>query len=180
MNDAISKFGITFKRLDAESIETVRQWRNSDDVRLFMQYQKIISIEEQALWFKNIDNENNYYFISFFENEPYGLYNVKDIDFDKKHGEIGAFLKNKSFWEGDISMRGTYLLITFCFEDLKLEKLTAHVLKSNPKVLQYNKQLGFKVDEEFKSDKSNFLVMTRNDFYTPKNNKLLKYLETYK
>jgi UDP-4-amino-4,6-dideoxy-N-acetyl-beta-L-altrosamine N-acetyltransferase len=179
VNKEISKFGITFKRLNSDTIELIRQWRNSDDVRLYMQYQKIISREEQESWFKRIDNEENYYFISFYNNEAYGLYNVKDIDYSKKVGEIGVFLKDRSFWEGDISMRGSYFLITYCFDILLLEQVTAHVLKNNTKVLQYNKQLGFKIDETYQSDQSYFLVMKKDDFYTSKNKKLLEYLETY-
>ncbi len=180
MNKEISKFGITFKRLNTDTSELIRQWRNSDDVRLYMQYQQFITRQEQESWFNRIDNDENYYFISFYNNEAYGLYNVKDIDYSKKVGEIGTFLKDRSFWEGDISMRGMYLLIIFCFENLALDRLTAHVLKSNSKVLNFNRQLGFKIVESYQSDQSHFLVMTRGDFYTSKNNKLINFLESYK
>ena len=55
------KYGITLERLKKEDIELVRQWRNSDPVRMNMNYQEIISPEKQLEWFHSINNENFHY-----------------------------------------------------------------------------------------------------------------------
>jgi RimJ/RimL family protein N-acetyltransferase len=173
----ISKFGITFKRLDLEQLELVRQWRNSDDVRLFMQYQEMISPDEQLQWFNNVNNSENYYFIAYKDEEPFGVYNVKNILSQFKSAEVGVYLINKRYWELDWSMRGTFLLMDFVFHGLKLNSVIAHVLKSNKKTYYYNRQLGFHEDVLLSNEKSYFLILKKEDFYSMKNMKLIEYLK---
>ena len=55
------KYGITLERLREEDIELVRQWRNSDPVRLNMKYQELITPEKQREWFNSINNVNFHY-----------------------------------------------------------------------------------------------------------------------
>lgn len=175
--DPISKYGVTFRRLSLDTLEMLRQWRNSDEVRLYMQYQKIISPEEQLQWFDTINNDRNYYFVAYTNEEPFGLYNVKDIDPSTKSGEAGVFLKNSTFWEGDIALRGSFLLADICFHTLGLEQLTATVLKDNKKAVTYNKQLGFKIDETRQDEQSWHLALQKEHFYSGKILRLIKYME---
>jgi UDP-4-amino-4,6-dideoxy-N-acetyl-beta-L-altrosamine N-acetyltransferase len=177
MNE-ITKYGIKFVRLNESHLEMVREWRNSDDVRLFMQYQKIITKEEQIKWFNRINNDNNFYFVSYHNDKAYGLYNVKDIDYTKKSGEAGVFLKSNEFSESDLSMRGTFLLFHIIFNTLHLDLIFAHVLKSNVKVLNYNVQLGFVINSIFSNEISYYLDLSKDDFYNKRNENLIKYIET--
>jgi UDP-4-amino-4,6-dideoxy-N-acetyl-beta-L-altrosamine N-acetyltransferase len=169
----VSKYGVSFRRLDLESLEMVRAWRNSDDVRSFMQYQALISSEEQLRWFDKINNPQNYYFVAYDGTEPVGLYNIKDIQDGR--GECGAFLKDKTLWEGGIDMKFSFLLLHVAFELLQLDHVICEILKTNLKVIQYNKQLGYQLLE----DKENTVVLklTWADFLNSKGAKLLKYLE---
>ncbi len=58
----IKGFAVTLSRLTIDDIELVRQWRNSETVRQFMEFREEITPEMQIKWFKSIDNEiNNYY-----------------------------------------------------------------------------------------------------------------------
>ncbi|MBC5841486.1 GNAT family N-acetyltransferase [Flavobacterium sp. F-380] len=172
-----SKFGITFKPLNHDNLEMVRVWRNSDDVRIFMQFQEIITAEQQVNWFINLDKTKNFYFVAYKDGKSFGVFNIKDVDFEKMTGESGVFLKNKDSWEGDAGMRGALVLINFAFENLKLEKLICHVLKTNLKVLTFNKYLGFNISKSDSESISYELILNRLDFYNNKKIiKLLKYL----
>lgn len=174
-----NSLGITFKKLSEDYIELVRIWRNSDDVRPYMQYQGIITSEEQKLWFKNLDKSTNYYFIAFKDDIPFGVFNIKDIDFDKYYGEAGIFLKDRSFWESDLTIRATIILLKFAFDNLKLKYLISHVLKDNKKTLAYNKQLGFQIDESITNPNSYELKLTKERFEDNKKlTKLVQYLTT--
>lgn len=126
-------FGITFKPLSEANLEMVRIWRNSDDVRLFMQYQDIITVEQQQTWFQQLDQSTNYYFVTYQNEIPFGVFNIKDVDFNIGIGEPGVFLKSRDIWETDCSMRGSIAILKFAFEILKLNTLKSHVLKSNKK-----------------------------------------------
>jgi UDP-4-amino-4,6-dideoxy-N-acetyl-beta-L-altrosamine N-acetyltransferase len=179
MIDKIERYGIRFERLSEEKIDQVRQWRNSDDVRLFMQYQKIINPKQQLNWFRSIDNNNNYYFVAHKNKIPFGVYNLKDIDINQNKAEAGVFLISKDFWELDWSMRGSFLLIDFAFNTLGLETLTAHVLKSNHRAYRYNKQLGFFENKEISTTDAYFLELTKKHFLSKRNLSLIKYIEQY-
>lgn len=174
-----SKFRITFRPLSEADLEMVRIWRNSDDVRLFMQYQEIITPEQQKSWYDQLDKSTNYYFVTYQNETPFGVYNIKDIDFEIGIGEPGAYLKNRDFWEGDISMRASLSIIIFAFETLKLNTLKSHVLKSNKKVLAYNQQMGFQIRNVDNNSISFELILKKEDFYTNKKIiRLVKYLES--
>ena len=174
-----TQFGITFKPLSEDNLEMVRIWRNSDDVRLFMQYQEIITPEQHQVWFQQLDKTTNYYFITYHNEMPFGVYNIKDVDFNIGTGESGAYLKNRYIWGGDISMRGTLSILIFAFEILKLKTLRCHVLKSNKKVLAYNQQMGFQINKKVDNDISFELLLNSEGFYANKKIvRLLKYLET--
>ncbi|HEY6142810.1 MAG TPA: GNAT family N-acetyltransferase [Flavobacterium sp.] len=173
-----TKFGITFKPLSEENLEMVRVWRNSDDVRLFMQYQEIITPEQQKAWYDQLDKSINHYFVTYQNETPFGVYNIKEIDFEIGIGELGAYLKNRDIWESDVSMSGTIAIILFAFEILKLNTLKSHVLKSNKKVLAYNKQMGFRINDKKDDAISYELILTKEVFYKNKNIiRLLIYLE---
>lgn len=173
-----SKFGVVFKPLSEENLEMVRGWRNSNDVRLFMQYQEIITSQQQEAWFKQLDKETNHYYVTYIDKIPFGVYNIKDVDFYSGIGETGVFLNSSNSWESDSSLRGSIGIIIFAFEILKLKALKCHVLKSNKKVLVYNKQMGFKINVLEKDSISFELMLTKEDFYANKKiSRLIKYLE---
>lgn len=174
-----TQFGVTFKPLSEANLEMVRIWRNSDDVRLFMQYQELITPEQQQAWFQQLDKSTNYYYVAYQNEIPFGLYNIKDVDFNIGIGEPGVFLKSRDIWETDCSMRGSIALLKFAFEKLKLNTLKCHVLKSNKKVLAYNQQMGFQINERVDNDISFELFLTKEDFYANKKIiRLVNYLET--
>jgi len=86
------KYGITLERLREEDIELVRQWRNSDPVRLNMKYREIISPEKQREWFNSINNVNFHYVIIQYRGEKIGLLNDKNIDWETLTSETGIFI----------------------------------------------------------------------------------------
>lgn len=174
-----TQFGITFKALSEANLEMVRIWRNSDDVRFFMQYQEIITPEQQQTWFQQLDKSTNYYFVTYQNEIPFGLYNIKDVDFNIGIGELGVFLKNRNIWETDCSMRGSIAILKFAFEILNLNTLKSHVLKTNKKVLVYNQQMGFQINEKVDDAISFELLLKKEDFYNNKKIiRLVSYLET--
>lgn len=154
----------------------VRVWRNSDDVRPYMQYQQYITPEQQLQWFYSVNNNQNYYFIAYHNDVPFGVFNIKNIDYIKKTGETGSFLKDKSYWESGLALRGSFAQGIYIFETLKLETNYCHVLKENKKAIAYNRQMGFKPDESFLSETSIRMTISKEMFYL-KNKKIINFLD---
>ena len=93
----IDSNGIKVERLREKDIELVRTWRNSQFVKQYMNFRETITPEMQMKWFKSIDNFNNLYFIIHYKNEKVGLGNIKNIDWEKREGEVGIFISKQKF-----------------------------------------------------------------------------------
>jgi RimJ/RimL family protein N-acetyltransferase len=173
------RFGIQFKRLQEADLEQMRVWRNSDAVRPFMDYRKIITAEEHARWFQTINNAFNYYFIAYCDSNPFGVYNIKNIDPDQRCGEAGVFMISPEYWGKELASRGSLGLGVFAFEILKLEKLTAKIMTNNSKAINFNLQIGLK--KEHIHAESEFVIMSMDGAtFFQKNKRLIDYLNSRK
>ncbi|MEI6021030.1 MAG: GNAT family N-acetyltransferase [Bacteroidota bacterium] len=143
----IHSYGIVLESLNEDDLELVRIWRNSDFVRPYMHFQKIIEPEAQNEWFKNIDQKSNFYFIISYKGRKLGLIHVKGIDWQNASGEAGIFIGRAEFANTLVPVLATLTLIDFAFQTLKLQKLKAKIMRNNLKVIQFNLALGYHLSE---------------------------------
>ena len=140
-----SKFGITLERLKEEDIELVRQWRNSDPVRMNMNYREIITPEMQREWFRSVSNETFHYVVIQYQGEKIGLLNDKNIDWPARSSETGIFIGRPEFYHTFVP----YLVSVAGIETLFLfagwKKQYAHVLRSNANAIRFNLELGYRL-----------------------------------
>ena len=57
-----------------------------------MFYKGEITKEMQQEWFAGINNEQNFFFIIHFKNNPVGLINISSIDWEEKTAYSGIFI----------------------------------------------------------------------------------------
>ena len=152
------KYGVKLVRLTEDKIELVRNWRNDPKISQYMEIRDHITVEMQKKWFASINNENNYYFIVNYKGQDVGLTNVKDIDFGKKIGEGGIFIYEDSLLNSDIPFRVIFALNDFCFGNLQLEKMIAHIMDDNQRAIDFNLVLGYKKAADSKGPKSTYLL----------------------
>ena len=168
----IKKFGITFKRLEKEDIELLRQWRNAPSISQYMEYRDHITPEMQEEWFESVNNNNNLYFIIEYEGKKIGLINGKNIDWKKYSMETGVF-----FWDQDIYNTPVPILAVLILGELGviIGGLTAYarILKSNTRAIRYNKLIGFELCEGQEELENQLYIMSRES-YEKKAEKLLK------
>jgi UDP-4-amino-4,6-dideoxy-N-acetyl-beta-L-altrosamine N-acetyltransferase len=176
MSQDFLMFGINFIKLNESHLEMIRNWRNSEDVRVFMIHQKIISKEDQIKWFSQLDKRKNYYYVAYKNNIPFGLYNLKDVDFHRGVAEPGVFVGNKDFWGNGLAMRGSIAMGVLAFEVLNLEELKIQVLESNSKVLSYNLRMGYSIVDKNESGVLTLLLKRYNFFNNRTTSKLLQFL----
>jgi RimJ/RimL family protein N-acetyltransferase len=141
------KYGIILERLKEEDIEIVRQWRNSDPVRLNMKYQNIITPEQQQQWFKSINNVNFNYLMIHYQGEKIGLLNDKNIDWETRSSESGIFLGRTEFYNTFVPYLVSVAGIESTFYLLGWKKQYAHILRSNINAVRFNLQLGYQLCE---------------------------------
>ncbi len=166
----ITNYGVTLRKLTEDKLEMIRNWRNDQKIVQYMEYKEYITPEMQKKWFDKINNINNFYFLIVIDNKEIGLINIRDIDYGLLEGEGGIYIYNEEYLNSDISFRSVLTLFSFCFENLNLNKIKAHILKSNKRAIKYNIAIGYKLIES----KSNNLVenqlyeLTKDDFLNKK------------
>ena len=143
-----------FEKLSHSKIELLRNWRNQDFVLEQMEYQELISKEEQERWFENVKNNSSFeYYIFGIENEAVGLVHLGEINKITKSATVGLFIGNASYIGTGIAFEASNFIIKRAFDELAIETLFAKVKNTNNTALQYNSFLGFKFlkkeNEEF-------------------------------
>lgn len=139
------RYGVEMERLKARHLEMVRQWRNSDLVRLRMHFQGIIDEVSQQTWFSGINNERNWYFVAYSNEVPFGVFHIKNIDVHTRVGEAGAFVGDERFLRDAYAARAILALMDFGFLELCLDALEAKYHPSFKEIKTLNEQLGYEM-----------------------------------
>lgn len=158
------KYGITLERLREEDIELVRHWRNSDPVRMNMNYQEIISPEKQHEWFNSINNVNFHYVIIHYRGEKIGLLNDKNIDWENLTSETGIFIGRPEFYHTFVPNLVSIAGIETLFYFIGWKKQYAHILRTNTNAIKYNLQLGYQLCEGQEGIDHQRYELTRESF----------------
>lgn len=144
----LSNYGIELTQLQYSDIELVRKWRNQDFIRNKMEYQEIITSEQQISWFDSISHSGDFYFLINIQNNAIGLAHVSKIDSHNQNAHVGIFIGDTSFIGTGISFRISMLLFQFSFEELKLTRLYAKIKNDHKEAISYNQFLGFEREKE--------------------------------
>lgn len=141
---------IIIERLTKDRLELVRSWRNNRETTKYMFYQEMITAEAQQSWFRQIDNDSNYYFVIVVEKKPLGIINLKNVDMEEKTGESGIFLAPGENHPPFLGYGAYMTLIDFSVFALGIQKIVATIRSDNRDAVQFNKVFGFKQIEENK------------------------------
>ncbi|KAF5068037.1 hypothetical protein DSECCO2_247370 [anaerobic digester metagenome] len=158
------KYGITLERLKEADIELVRQWRNSDPVRLNMAYREIISPGQQLDWFRSVNNLENNYLMICYKGEKIGLLNDKNVDWEARTSESGLFLGRTEFYATYVPYLVSVAGIETTFYFLNWNKQFAHILRGNTRAISYNTQLGYRLCPGQEDAENQRYELTREGF----------------
>ena len=139
----VSRYGIRMRRLMPDQLETVRQWRNKDRVRLSMEKQELISEKQQLEWYNSLDLETNFFFVADFEGQPAALLHIKEVDWLAASGESGIFVGEESFLNSSYPLLAVLALNDLAFFLFGLKTLYAKIANSEAYNRQFNEALGF-------------------------------------
>ena len=59
----IEGYGIVLRPFDAQDLERVLMWRNSDHIRSFALHSELISMEEHQRWYERLFQSEDHYFV---------------------------------------------------------------------------------------------------------------------
>ncbi len=161
----LEQYGVKLNRLQEKDIELVRYWRNQSDISNFMEYRDYITPSKQTNWFKSINNKLNYYFIIEYQNKKVGLINSKNYNPELGFSEGGIFIWDKNYIDSYVAIYSTLCFLNFIFDHLKISKKSmARILKTNPRAIQYNKQIGYKLIPDQESIENQLYELSEEDY----------------
>ncbi len=158
------KYGIILERLKETDAGLVRRWRNSDPVRLNMEFREIISPEQQLAWYRSIDNLENNYLMIYYKGEKIGLLNDKNVDWEARTSESGLFLGRTEFYSTFVPFLVSVAGIETTFYFLNWNRQFARILRSNARAIQYNTQLGYRLMDGQENIENQLYELTRDRF----------------
>jgi RimJ/RimL family protein N-acetyltransferase len=158
---------ITLTKLNEGNLELLRNWRNTPEISKNMEFSGYITSEDQKIWFNNLCNETNYYFIIHYQNRKIGLIHLNKFDPDIASAHAGLFIAENEFTGTGISLGASLLLLTYAFDELKLDIVYAKIKRNNLSALEYNSGLGF-VFEKTLNESFSLYKTTKHDFLEKK------------
>ena len=173
----LNEYGITLAELSEEDIELLRNWRNSPEIANNMEYNGYISDKAQLKWYLELSKKPNYYFIIIHQNIKIGLIHLNEFDLENQSAHAGLFIAEKKYTGTGVSLGASLILLTFAFNELKLNTVYAKVKQSNVTAVNYNIGLGFVFNQHLNSN-FDLYSLTPELFHTKLNTlkKLAEYL----
>lgn len=139
----LNNYNITLETITEDKLEILRLWRNNKHVSKFMDFKEEISKEQQIIWFNNINQEKEFYFIIRKKDILIGLIHINKINAEESTGEVGLFIGNENFAGTGITLGASLNLLDFAFEKLQLNEVFAKINNANNNAIKYNSFLGF-------------------------------------
>lgn len=136
---------VNFINLDDVTIENIRVWRNYPDIRKVMYSTKEINPDQHRIFINSLtESTSKFYWLVYKDNNPIGVMNVVDVDFEQASGQLGYYLLPKYLNNG-IGLEFISTIIYFIFSQLGFTKLFGRTELSNKDALRFNYHLGFKL-----------------------------------
>ena len=158
-------YGLLLTRVRHSDIELIRQHRNSQAIRQYMEYREEITPEQQENWFHSINNRYNNYFIIHFRDQPVGLIYGSQIDWEKKEtGNGGIFIWAQEWMETPVPLASSLLLTETSFL-LGQERTYIKVLHDNLRAVAFNRNLGYQLLPGQENVANQRYVLTKENYY---------------
>lgn len=178
LDHVIENYGVKLVLLTYEKIEMVRQWRNDDKIRQFMEYRELITPEMQESWYSKLNNGvDNFYWIIQYKDEELGLINIKDVDYNNKTGESGVFIYTDKYLNTDIAYRAHLAMFDYVFNKIGLKYTYSHMLKSNLRAQRFALFLGNYLADGQEDCDNQLFILTRGNYLNNKNR--IRFIKRY-
>ncbi len=127
------------------SLEQLRQWRNTSDLRKYFREFREISIEDQERWFLKIEKDPNQFNFEIKDKKNdklIGHCGLHYISWTNRTAEFGIYIGNIDYRGRGYGSDALNTLIKYGFEELNMNRIWCEVYSNND-ALQIYKHLGF-------------------------------------
>ena len=146
INARVDGDNIYLETLSEDHLETLLQWRNNPDNQLAYREYRVLTMEDQYRWFKQImsDNTSCHFVIKPYElDEIIGTVSLTHIHPAYNSAEFGIIIADNNFRGSGYGLDSLQTIIKYGFEELNLNRIWCEVFQNNQAINLYTK-LGFK------------------------------------
>lgn len=127
---------VVLRKMRADDMEMVRNWRMRPDITKYMYTDPKITIEQQMQWFEMVSNRDDLYWIVVQDGQPVGLASL--TEWDKKNSRItgGAYIAEKNNDTFKLAIDIQLNLLNYAFNTLNINKVCGEVISENVGVVK--------------------------------------------
>ncbi len=122
------------------------QWANDRELARFAGMNPLPrSVFELERWFEGVvaNPEIRMFAIKTPEGDYLGNIELRDLDLRCGNAEVGVLIGERAWWGRGVGTDAIQALGRFAFRDLRLHRLFARILESNPRALRSFEKCGF-------------------------------------
>lgn len=173
-----------FVNLSLKEKEMVLSWRNNDKIRRWMNHSEIIPLENHLRYIDTLkEREDVYYWLVCKDNEPIGVVDILDADYEKDQAETGYYL-TPDLLDAGLGFEFYYYFKSFFHDYLQIGKTVGELMVGNVNSYMLITYFGGQAVEVKKRECGTFLVMEtkKDEFDSIKEgaNDILKFARFFK
>lgn len=141
---SFERYGVRLRRLQADELELVRQWRNDPKIASQMLDQTFITPQMQQAWFDRLQSSDRAcYYVAWFRQQPIGVASLTAIDWQSGTAEPGMYIYPDEFRSNLVPFCVAFALNDMAFEQLGLTRLYGKIFTSNSASIRFHEACGY-------------------------------------
>ena len=141
---------LIFKRVSAEHVSTEYvNWINDPEVNMYLETRGNYTLDLLKAYVEEQYKKEIYFWAIHLKDSKKHIGNIKidPINSKANSGEYGILMGDKINWAKGYAKEASLSIIKYCFEELKLSKITLGVIEDNINAVLLYKKMGFTIDE---------------------------------
>ncbi len=137
---------LTLIPLAPEHLETLRRWRNRDDVRRWFFTSDVIDAYQQQLWYYEtyLPDKGDFMWVACYNGKPVGTGALTHVDLEKKEGAWARLIIGEDDGRGiGLSHRIAALVRDYGLDVLKLERIYGSLYTVNHVTMHVDMSAGY-------------------------------------
>jgi ribosomal-protein-alanine N-acetyltransferase len=141
---------LIFKRLSQEHVSNdYVSWINDPEVNMYLETRGNYTLDLLKSYIEEQYKKDIYFWAIHLKesNKHIGNIKIDPINLNTNSGEYGILVGDKTNWGKGYAKEASLKIIEYCFNNLKLSKITLGVVDDNINAVKLYKKIGFKVNE---------------------------------
>ena len=139
-----------FRPLSQKHISlTYVNWLNDVEVNKYLESGGNYTIQLLADFLKEQEQKDILFWAIHLKDSNKHIGNIKidPINFELNSGEYGILMGDKTNWGKGFAKEASLAIINYCFNEVKLSRITLGVIEDNINAVMFYKKIGFTIDE---------------------------------